>query len=738
MNSTAMMVVFNGITTMLITEKRKRMKIRHTTTITWLTLLLVQTGVLHAEKTQLDINRISRTVAYTLPVFHLNQLPLDTHISTNAFHRYLETLDPARSYFLQSDIDQFASNATQLHKQLRKGDISFATNAYERLMDRMQDRLDYTKQLLDQDFQTDIDETFHWDRTQSPWPQNQKEWDNLWRKRIKNEYLGRLIAKQLDDTEPTPETPETQPTNTNQTASASETAQTQETEYDETYEESLLTPEEFILEKYQQLLLTMQSFDQEMLLQRYLSAFSQIYDPHSDYLSPSGVEDFDINMKLSLVGIGAMLRPDDGAAKIVRLIPGGPAETDGRLKAGDKIIAVAQDDQEPVSILHWPLYKAVRLIRGEIDSKVTLTVIPASDRNGTRTRKIDLIRDEVKLEEQAAKSDLHEIDTPTGETRRLGVITLPDFYADFKATSAKQADARRASTDVKNLIEELRQEKIEGLILDLRNNGGGSLVEAIEIAGLFITSGPVVQVKERRGLQVLPDADPNLDYDGPLIILVNRLSASASEILAAALQDYGRALIIGDEHTHGKGTVQTLMSLGDKKGSLKLTTAGFYRINGGSTQLRGVEPDIVLPSLLDIMEVGEKELDHALPWDTIRPALYRKTDGYQNYLPQLTEQSQQRRAADPEFQVFLEQRARLEERYASKTVSLLLSERLAEAETERELDQIQESRLDASDDEQNDLILNETLHIMNDLIDLEAGHQPTLLAPASSLTDSLK
>lgn len=723
---------------MLITEKRKRMKIRHTTTITWLTLLLVQTGVLHAEKTQLDINRISRTVAYTLPVFHLNQLPLDTHISTNAFHRYLETLDPARSYFLQSDIDQFASNATQLHKQLRKGDISFATNAYERLMNRMQDRLDYTKQLLDQDFQTDIDETFHWDRTQSPWPQNQEEWDNLWRKRIKNEYLGRLIAKQLDDTEPTPETPETQPTNTNQTASASETAQTQETEYDETYEESLLTPEEFILEKYQQLLLTMQSFDQEMLLQRYLSAFSQIYDPHSDYLSPSGVEDFDINMKLSLVGIGAMLRPDDGAAKIVRLIPGGPAETDGRLKAGDKIIAVAQDDQEPVSILHWPLYKAVRLIRGEIDSKVTLTVIPASDRNGTRTRKIDLIRDEVKLEEQAAKSDLHEIDTPTGETRRLGVITLPDFYADFKATSAKQADARRASTDVKNLIEELRQEKIEGLILDLRNNGGGSLVEAIKIAGLFITSGPVVQVKERRGLQVLPDADPNLDYDGPLIILVNRLSASASEILAAALQDYGRALIIGDEHTHGKGTVQTLMSLGDKKGSLKLTTAGFYRINGGSTQLRGVEPDIVLPSLLDIMEVGEKELDHALPWDTIRPALYRKTDGYQNYLPQLTEQSQQRRAADPEFQVFLEQRARLEERYASKTVSLLLSERLAEAETERELDQIQESRLDASDDEQNDLILNETLHIMNDLIDLEAGHQPTLLAPASSLTDSLK
>lgn len=723
---------------MFINKKQGRMKKLQTTITVFLVLLFVQSHPIHAEKTQLDINRISRTVAYTLPVFHLNQLPLDTHISTNAFNRYLETLDPARSYFLQSDIDEFKTDATQLHKQLRKGDISFATNAYERLMSRMQDRLDYTKKLLEQGFKTDINETFNWNRTESPWPQNQTDWDDLWRKRIKNEYLGRLIAKQLDDTEPASDNLEAEPTSTNEVASAAETAETEEPEYDEAYEDSLLTPEEFILEKYEQLLLTMQSFDQEMLLQRYLSAFSQIYDPHSDYLSPSGVEDFDINMKLSLVGIGAMLRPDDGAAKIVRLIPGGPAETDGRLKAGDKIIAVAQEDEDPVSILHWPLYKAVRLIRGEKDSKVTLTVIPASDRNGTRTKKIDLIRDEVKLEEQAAKRDLHEITTPAGETRKLGVITLPDFYADFKATSAKQADARRASTDVKKLINELREEKIEGLILDLRNNGGGSLVEAIEIAGLFITSGPIVQVKERRGLQVLPDADPNLDYDGPLIILVNRLSASASEILAAALQDYGRAIIIGDEHTHGKGTVQTLMSLGDKKGSLKLTTAGFYRINGGSTQLRGVEPDIVLPSLLDVMEVGEKELDYALPWDTIRPALYRKKSRYENYLSQLTEQSEQRRAANPEFQVFLEQRARLEERYASKTVSLLLSERLAEAQTEQELDEIQESRLgDPDSEEQNDLILNETLQIMSDLIDIKAGNQPALLAP-SSLTDSLK
>ena len=349
---------------------------------TIMVITLIGFGTVRAETSStLDVNRISRTVAYTLPVFHLNQLPLDAYISTNAFKQYLETLDPGKSYFLQSDIDEFNQQAFQLHKQLRKGDIHFATNAYTILLERMEDRLDFTEALLEKGFDTSIDETFTWDRSEIEWPNNQAEWDEIWRKRIKNEYIGRIISKQLDEQEAADETSQNE--SDNQTIVTSD----EEAEYDEAYEESLLSPEEFILEKYQQLHLTMQSFDQEMLLQRYLSAFSQVYDPHSDYLSPSGVEDFDINMKLSLVGIGAMLRPDDGAAKIVRLIPGGPAETDGRLKAGDKIIAVAQDDEEPISILHWPLYKAVRLIRGEKDSKVVITVIPASDRNGTRTRK---------------------------------------------------------------------------------------------------------------------------------------------------------------------------------------------------------------------------------------------------------------------------------------------------------------------------------------------------------------
>ena len=666
-------------------------------------------------KSDLNIKKISRAVAYSLPVYHLNQLPLDTHVSTNAFNLFINSLDPTHSYFLQPDIDTFQIEAKTLHKRLRKGDIDFARQAYDVLMERIEDRLIFSEQQLEAGFNIESDEIFLWDRKDAPRPQNEDEWNDLWRKRLKNEYIARLVSKEVyadDEAE----------TNTVVSAEATGTNTVAEAEYDEDKENSNLSPEEFILERYKQFKLTMESFDEEMLLQRYLTAFAHVYDPHSDYMSPSSVEDFDINMKLSLVGIGAMLRPDDGTAKIVRLIPGGPAEQGGELKAGDKIIAVAQGDKESVSILHWPLYKSVRLIRGEKDSTVVLTVIPASDRSGTRTKKIAIVRDEVKLEEQAAKSEVKDIELKNGETRRLGVITLPDFYADFSATSKNQKDARRASTDIRRLIHELMIKGIDGLVLDLRNNGGGSLVESIEIAGLFISSGPIVQVKGRGGIQVLPDADPEIDYDGPMIVLVNRLSASASEILAAALQDYKRAIIVGDKQTHGKGTVQELITLGNRRGSLKLTNAGFYRINGGSTQLKGVTPDIIIPSYLDVMDIGEDSLEHALPWDTIRPAMYRTRTGLSEMLPLLAEQSKERIENNEEFQLFLNRRERLKERYETKTVSLSLTNRIAEAEAEKELNDIQSGAFledDNEDEETPDIVLDETLNILSDLIDLE-------------------
>ncbi|MEN7972278.1 MAG: carboxy terminal-processing peptidase [Verrucomicrobiota bacterium] len=693
-------------------------------------------GNCNVEKSDLNTRKISRSVAYSLPLFHLNQLPFDEHISTNAFNLFIDSLDPSRSYYLQSDIDSFSEDAPSLAKQLRKGDISFAIRAFDILMERIENRTIFAEELLQKGFDTTINESFLWDRKETKWPADESEWNELWRKRIKNEYVARLVSKQVyteEQEEASTNTTDSAQSIATNVADSVETITTNivadaDSEYDEDAEMENLSPEEFILERYKQFKLTMESFDEEMLLQRYLSSFSHVYDPHSDYMSPSSTEDFDINMKLSLVGIGAMLRPEDGAAKIVRIIPGGPAEQDGRLKAGDKIIAVAQGDKEPVSILHWPLYKAVRLIRGEIDSKVVLTIIPASDRSGTRTKKIDLIRDEVKLEEQAAKSEIKELPLENGEIRRLGVISLPDFYADFAAANNNEKDARRASSDIRRLVNELILESIEGLVLDLRNNGGGSLIEAIEIAGLFISSGPIVQVKERAGVQVLPDADPEVSYDGPMIVLVNRLSASASEILAAALQDYKRAIIVGDKQTHGKGTVQTLMPLiGNRRGSLKLTTAGFYRINGGSTQLKGVIPDIIIPSYLDVMDIGEDSLEHALPWDTIRPAMYRTENGPDGLIPLLAEQSSERIESNGEFKVYLQRRERLKDRYETKSVSLSLDARITEAEAEKELDDIQNGAfLDEEKDDTNDIVLEETLNILSDIIDLKNPTTPIL------------
>jgi len=690
-------------------------------------------------KSELDVKRISRAVAYTLPLYHLNQLPLDAHISTNAFNLFIDSLDPTHSYFLQTDIDEFQKESADLYKQLRKGDISFARDVFNILLQRIANRMTFIEKQLKVGFDTGKDEQFLWDRKDAPWPKDEAEWDELWRKRLKNDYIAQLVSQQLDEEEAAEaanaEAAVEQTTNTVAQSEAVNTNEAAQAVTDDEGEiaEEILSPEEFILERYKQYQLTIESFDEEMLLQRYLTAFTQVYDPHSDYMSPSTVEDFDINMKLSLVGIGALLRPEDGTAKIVRIIPGGPAEMDGRLKAGDKIIAVAQGDEEPVSILHWPLYKAVRLIRGEKDTKVVLTIIPASDRSGTRTKKIELVRDEVKLEEQAAKGEVREMEMSDGQIRRLGIITLPDFYADFEAASNNEKDARRASVDVHRLVQEQVTKGIDGLILDLRNNGGGSLVEAIETAGLFISSGPIVQVKENKGVQVLPDADPEMDFDGPMIVLVNRLSASASEILAAALQDYKRAIIVGDEQTHGKGTVQTLMPLGDRKGSLKLTTAGFYRINGGSTQLKGVTPDIIIPDYLDVMGLGEDSLEHALPWDTVYPAMYRTQNGLSELIPLLAEQSKERLDNSDKFKVYLAKRERLKERFETKTVSLSLKTRLAEAEAEKELDDIQSNAFmgdEVQPEASEDIILDEALSILSDLIDLQKiGKPEEMLAP---------
>jgi len=649
------------------------------------------------------IARIATRVSDRLPHTHLSHDELDDAIAIDALMLFIDSLDFDHSYFLASDIEHFQQQGTLLDDQVKEGDTSFAHKVFDRFKECLTNRTAYVNQLLNDGFDLTLEETYCWKRDKEPWPATEDAQNELWRQKIKNEFVARTAALATES-----ENEEDVSTNDLEVVEA-------------------LSPDNFVRERYKQYQLSVENnFDTETILQRYLSSFARSYDPHSDYLSPRNVEDFDIHMSLSLVGIGAMLRSEDGAAKIQSLIAGGPAESDGRLKPGDKIIAVAQGDKAPESILHWPLSKAVRLIRGEIGTRVVLTIIPAEDASGSRLKKIDLVRDEVKLEEQAAKGEVHEIES-TLETLRLGRVILPEFYADFKGAKNGDYNVRRCSVDVRRIIEGFATNDIDGIIIDLRNDGGGSLSEAVDITGLFIPRGPIVQVRERRGIAILPDNDPSTLYEGPLIVLVNRLSASASEILAAALQDYERAVIVGDHKTHGKGTVQTVLPLSkltDELGSIKVTTAHFYRVAGGSTQLRGITPDIVLPSLFDSLEIGEEFLPHALPWSQVRSTYFRPWKlSVKPMLLELQTRSTVRTSESLSFQTFLAKRERFRKRMEKKTISLKLSDRVNEIITEQEIEKMQEDALSGNEGDEEDPILNETLLILADLIELSSSHQ---------------
>lgn len=670
-------------------------------------------------ETPLPVKRIASRVADRLPGTHLNRIPFNDTVATNALALFIDSLDYDHTFFLQTDIDEFQTQATNLDNQVAAGDIAFAEMVLDRFKERVTNRVAYAYQLLDQDFDLEKDETYFWKRDEAPWAANEAEWNELWRKKVKNDYVARIAALETDKTaEAAKKTPDTVPAaeETNTVAKAAPA--------------KVLSPVETVRERYKQYQLLIESnLDNEALLQRYLSAFTRSYDPHSDYLSPRGVEDFDINMSLSLVGIGATLRSEDGTAKVEKLIAGGPAEQDGRLQPGDKIIAVAQDDKDPVSILYWPLSKAVRIIRGEKGTKVVLTVIPADDATGTRTKTIDLIRDEVKLEAQAAKGEVLESTGPDGVPYRIGLLTLPEFYADFDATRNGEKNARHASADVRRILGEFATNQIDGVVFDLRDNGGGSLTEAIDITGLFIPLGPVVQVLSNYGIELGEDLDKDAAYTGPLVVLVNRLSASASEIVAAALQDYGRAVIVGDSKTHGKGTVQTVLPLSpysEDLGSLKVTTASFYRIAGGSTQRKGVIPDIVLPSIYDSLEIGEEYLPNALPWSQVYGLNFRPwMETIKPAIPTLKKNSSARIAENPDFATLLTRRELLRKRMENPEISLKLADRIQEIVSETELEKLQDEAVEEKKEDKDDPTLKETLHILTDLLQI-SGRKPSV------------
>jgi len=679
--------------------------------VTWSTLI-----ALSAAPTPLTSEphyaNIAKLFALQFPREHLTRLPMDDMISSRTWTNYLASLDYDRVYFLASDIARLNMDELNLDDKLKKGYVAFAYEVFDLFKERVRNRCEYVNLLLDRGFDLEKNEFYKWNRKNASWPRDENELNEIWHKKIKNEYLQRVVARALA-AEPQEK----------ETKDQKSEARDQSSDLDEKNAD-LLSPEEFIRKRYSQFLTVLEDSDSEFVLQKYLSAFSHAYDPHSDYMSPSSVDDFDIQMKLSLVGIGALLKSEDGAATVVRIIPGGPADHDKRLKPGDKIIAVAQGDEPPVDVLHWPLYKTVDHIRGKKGTKVVLTIIPASDPTGSTTRQIDLIRDEVKLEEQAAKSKIEQVTGNDGVTRQLGIITLPAFYANVRVRSMNSPGYLSSAHDVENILKEMNEKGVEGILLDLRNNGGGFLPEAVSMTGLFITTGPTVQVMEKYGGKVLYDEDQGISYSGPLVVLVNRLSASASEIVAGALQDYGRAVIVGDSKTHGKGTVQAILEMGrdTKLGSVKITSAIYYRISGGSTQLKGISPDIVVASPFDYMEFGEDFLPNPVEWSKINAVPYSPVVDLSPVISVLRKNSIERRAADPHFAAY----TKLIDRFCAvskiEELSLNLNKRIELAKTEKELYDLQrevstadEDRPKDDNDAGPDLVLNEALNILFDL-----------------------
>ncbi|MFC6338348.1 carboxy terminal-processing peptidase [Pseudomonas karstica] len=584
------------------------------------------------DKLQPDRDEViaSLNIVELLKRHHYSKPPLDDARSVIIYDSYLKLLDPSRSYFLASDIAEFDKWKTQFDDLLKSGDLQPGFTIYKRYLDRVKARLDFALAELNKgvdklDFTQK--ETLLVDRKDAPWLTSTAALDDLWRKRVKDEVLRLKIAGK----EPK-------------------------------------AIQELLTKRYKNQLARLDQTRAEDIFQAYINTFAMSYDPHTNYLSPDNAENFDINMSLSLEGIGAVLQSDNDQVKIVRLVPAGPADKTKQVAPADKIIGVAQDDKEMVDVVGWRLDEVVKLIRGPKGSVVRLEVIPHTNAPNDQTSKVvSITREAVKLEDQAVKKSVLNL-KQDGKDYKLGVIEIPAFYLDFKAFRAGDPDYKSTTRDVKKLLTELQKEKVDGVVIDLRNNGGGSLQEATELTSLFIDKGPTVLVRNADGrVDVLEDENPGAFYKGPMALLVNRLSASASEIFAGAMQDYHRALIIGGQ-TFGKGTVQTIQPL--NHGELKLTLAKFYRVSGQSTQHQGVLPDIDFPSIIDTKEIGESALPEAMPWDTIRPAIKPAVDPFKPYLAQLKADHDARSAKDAEFMFVRDKLALAKKLMAEKTVSL--------------------------------------------------------------------
>ncbi|MCL2589923.1 MAG: carboxy terminal-processing peptidase [Betaproteobacteria bacterium] len=576
--------------------------------------------------------------------YHYQAPPLDDALSAQIFDRYLKALDPGHLFFLQSDINNFSWARTTLDDAILEGRLETPFLIFDRYAERVKKMQGIIQELLAGNFNFTIDESFEPDRSEVPWSASDNELREVWRKRIKNDWLRLRLAGNDDN-----------------------------------------SIRRTLLKRYGHALNRSVKLSSDDVFQVFMNAWASALEPHTNYLGPRAAEDFAISMKLSLVGIGAMLQERDDYVIVRELVPGGPAQRSGKVNTGDRIVGIAQGEKTPmVDVTGWRVDEVVPLIRGKHNSIVVLDILPVDALPDGAHRRVALVRDTIRLENQAASGSIQEI-RDNGQLRKIGVIKLPSFYQDTDARRKSLGQFRSATIDVTRIIGEFKRDKIDAMLIDLRNNAGGSLDEAVSLTGLFIDSGPVVIQQNARGqtrVERIPTS--GMAWDGPLGVLINRASASASEIFAGAIQDYGRGIVIGED-SFGKGTVQTLIDLDElepapqrRYGELKMTIAQFFRISGSTTQLRGVSPDITLPSLIDPKSFGESSYDNALPWTHISPVEFRSAGSIASLLPTLALHHEQRVAQDKDFLQLKEKVAELKTLREQKTISLKESTRRAE------------------------------------------------------------
>lgn len=651
----------------------------------------------------------TEVILHIIDTYHYKKRPLDDALSSRILDNYLESLDPNRSFFLQSDIAAFETYRTALDDDLRQPELTPAFEIFLRYRQRITERVDFATAQLGGKYDFQTDESFHFDRRKSPWADSDATLNEYWRKRVKNDVLNLKIAGKAPD-----------------------------------------QIQDVLKKRYARLKTSTFQLNASDVFQTFINAYTTAVEPHTNYFSPRTSENFDISMRLSLEGIGAVLRGDSDYTEVQRVVPGGPAELSGLLHEEDKIIGVGQDAAgEMVDVIGWRLDDVVDLIRGPKDSTVRLEILPAGTGTEGNSKVINLVRDKIKLEEQAAQSEVIEL---PGQGR-IGVIDVPTFYSDFAAQARGDRNYTSTSRDVRRLIQDLEGKNIDGLLIDLRGNGGGSLSEALELSGLFIESGPIVQTKDATGrIEINGDPDPGIAYGGPLAVLVDRNSASASEIFAGAIQDYRRGIIIG-EPTFGKGTVQNIVDLNRfvrnsdaDLGRLKTTIAQFFRVSGGSNQHKGVVPDVIFPTAELGEDFGERSLDNALPWDKVAPARFVPASAPVSSFDDVRRRHEARIKDDRAFNLLMDELRLLRDANEKTTVSLNEQKRKAEREAlllaqrrvENELrvaqgleplpetvsletdpaDDAESDAADSDDDsfEPEQVLLQESAHILLDLI----------------------